>query len=188
MKAARPRPGGSARGGFTLIELMAVVLIIGMLMTTFTVRLDALLPATRGEEAGRMIIGTLDQARLAAISYGREYAVQFDLDGNRYRSLSPFDEEGRLARDPEDRQAAPWQELPSGVRIAAIFDHNEEITDSGVYEIRFHSLGGADEIYLQLVNDAAEGAALTVHLQALTGQARVLRGAWEPVPVTEDDL
>lgn len=178
----------TGRGGFTLIEITVVVLIVALLLTTATVRLDAYLPTSRGEAAAREFLATLDLARTSAISYGREYRVEIRLEEDRYRILTPLDEEGRPARTPEERRPLAWHRLPDGVHFDGLADSNGKIYRQGVYELPFDGQGSADEVFLWLVNDAGEGYTLTVRVLALTGSSKVVSGRIEPVEVTENDF
>lgn len=182
------RPGHRNSAGFTLIEISVVVLIIALMVTTATVRLDTYLPTSRGEAAARDILGTLDLARISAIAYGREYSVEFDLDEQQFRILTPLDEEGRLARTPEDRVALQWKILPSGVHIGGILKNTGQLVEAGTFQVRYSALGASDNFYIYLENDAGEGYTLTLRVVALTGHSKVSQGRETPAPVGDDDF
>jgi len=178
----------TGRRGFTLIEITVVVLIVALVLTTATVRLDTYLPSSRGEAAAREFLATLDLARTSAISYGRSYTVEIALEDDRYRIRTPMDAEGRPARSPEERVALSWNKLHQGVHFDGLVDSSGRVFRQGTYELVFDAQGSADELYLWLVNDAGEGYTLTVRVLALTGSSKVISGRAEPRPVTENDF
>ena len=180
-------PSGRSNG-FTLIEVSVVVLIMAMLLTTATVRLDAYLPSSRNEAAARELLSTLDLARTSAVAYGRVYTLEMDLGGERYRIRLPYDTEGRPARDADLRAAMDWHKLPPGVHFGGILDTSGVLLTEGLRELPFDAIGSAEELYVYLDNEAGEGYALTVRVQALTGASAVILGRVEPIRVTEDDF
>jgi len=184
MKAGRaPRSGG-----FTLIEISVVVLIIALVLTTVTVKLDNYLPSSRTEAGARELLSTVDLARISAVAYGRAYDLVLDLDGNRYRIVTPLDKDGKPARTPEDRVANSWTDLPQGVTFGTVYRGTDQVYDRGLFVLTFDALGTADEIFIQLENSAGEGYALTLRLLSLTGASEVILDKLVPVPVTQDDF
>lgn len=183
-----PRRSRRAARGFTLVEISVVVLIVALVLTTATVRLDNVLPTSRGESAARQLLSQLDLARTAAVAYGGPYAVELDLEGDRFRIVTPRDEDGRLARDPEQRAALGWHELPSGVHFGGVLDSSGQSLERGVYGLQFDPRGSAQDLYIYLENDAGPRYTLTVRILALTGASKVLHERYVPAPVTEADL
>ncbi len=179
---------GSPRAGFTLVEISVVVLILALMLTTATVRLDSYLPASRAESAARNLLSTIDLARTTAISKGVVYEVEMDLDGKRYRILTPYDRDGNLVRNREERRGLNWVELPSGVFFGTILTLSGGVVQSGTYYLPFDQIGSAEEVYIQIENEAGEGFALTAIVQALTGTSSVKQGREEPSLVTEQDF
>ena len=187
----RSRPAATQRrrtAGFTLIEISVVVVIIAVFFTTATVKLDSFLPGSRSESGARQLLSTFDLARTSAVAYGRSYQVQLDLDEGRYRILTPFDQEGKLARAEEERLALDWEELPDGVSFAAVVDSSGTDVVKGIYALSFDAIGSAEEVFVHLDNAAGQAYALTVRILALTGNSTVLRGKRLPQIVTEDDF
>ncbi|MBL7008120.1 MAG: prepilin-type N-terminal cleavage/methylation domain-containing protein [Planctomycetes bacterium] len=182
------RRGSANRAGFTLIEISVVVVIMALLMTTATVKLDRVLPSSRSESGARQLLSTLDLARTSAVAQGRPHWVEIQLSEDRYRILLPYDSEGRPARAPEDRGALAWNRLPDGVHFAGIMPSGGSYQEAGVYLLSFDQLGSADELYVHLSNDAGEGYALTARILSLTGHARVLKGVVMPPVVSEADF
>ncbi len=177
-----------ARGGFTLIEISVVVLIIALMLTTVTVSLDGFLPSTRTESAARQLLATLDLARTSSVSFGRHYEVEIDLDRGRYRILTPFDEDGDPARSPQERVGLSWTQLRDGVTIEGIYDAAGTPTRRGIYTVPFTPSGSSTELSIHFQNSAGPAHDLTARISALTGQTQVLQGFELPQPLSEDDF
>lgn len=186
MRAAGP--GRGARPGFTLIEISVVVLIIALMLTTATVKLDSYLPSTRTEAAGRELLDQLDLTRTNAIAQGISYEFEINLDQASYRIIGPFEADGTLARDPELRTDLGKHQLPGGVKFEGVLDARGELQEHGLYRFSFDPQGSAQALCLYLANKAGEGYELTVQVSALTGLSKVSEGRVQPQVVTEDDL
>lgn len=72
-----------ARGGFTLIEILAVVLILVLIASVVLPRMSV---AVRQVEidSGRQLAATLDFAREKAVALGRAHRVVIDFEQSRY--------------------------------------------------------------------------------------------------------
>ena len=174
--------------GFTLIEVVVVVVLVALFMSTTVVRLDGTLPSTRTESAARQLLGTLDFARTYALSYGQPHEVVLDFEEQRYAIRLPWDEDGKLAPDPEDREMLTWQVLSDGVELRALVDASGDLIDRGQEAIEFHPGGSGREVYIHLGNMADEGYDMTVRLLALTGLASVIQGVHFPEELREQDF
>ena len=75
----------SRGGGFTLVELMVVVAIIGLMVTTVSVGFETLVPRERLNTSIRNLAADLMSARASAISQNLEFRIEYDLDNQRYR-------------------------------------------------------------------------------------------------------
>jgi general secretion pathway protein H len=91
-------PAGSSerRAGYTLIELMVVLLIIGAALSLALPRLDSVLPQLKLKQTAREVVLALREAQRQAIQGGRATTVLLDLPhrrllgpGGRFVPLDP---------------------------------------------------------------------------------------------------
>jgi prepilin-type N-terminal cleavage/methylation domain-containing protein len=82
------------RSAFTLIELIAVTVIMATLMAAVVPALDSMVPKYRMRAGARNVASVIEQAQAEAVGKRREYVVAYDLDEHRYwLVLPPQDEE-----------------------------------------------------------------------------------------------
>jgi len=177
--------------GFTLIEITAVVIIIGMVASIAIVRLDGTLPSTRTESAAREVLAQLDFARTQSIAKAQEYDVVFDFAEQRYAIRIPFDNEGRVVRDVDEREYLSWHYFENGTGISGLIDTRGELITEGTYVLTFNPLGTSREVYLYITGDTGNDdfeLELTVRVLALTGIASVFQGHIEPENLVENDF
>ncbi|MHC4380822.1 MAG: pilus assembly FimT family protein [Planctomycetota bacterium] len=180
------RPGPQA--GFTLIEITAVVILVALIASSALVRLDGVLPSTRVESAGREVLATLDMARIQAIAKSQPYEVLFDFEEQRYGIRMPFDEDGVLIPNLEDRPILSWNQFREGAQLQGVMDSRGEIIEEGRYPVIFDPLGAAREVHIYLGSSEIDDFELTIRILALTGIASVFQGHIEPQLLIENDF
>ncbi len=84
--------------GFTLIELMVTLAIVGMAMLTVFVGSDVLLPASRLAGAAKEIGARVEMARIQALATQEPVTFSYDLDFEGCESYYPYerDENGNM--------------------------------------------------------------------------------------------
>ena len=79
--------------GFTLIELMVVIAVLALAANLVVVNLGALLPKTSLDGAAKELMGLLETVRTESKLQGKRFAIELDLEGDRYRIVFPPEEE-----------------------------------------------------------------------------------------------
>jgi general secretion pathway protein H len=147
---ARRRPSG----GFTLIELAVVLLIVAIFLSFVTPRLLSLGQARREAAARRLatLLGYLyDEASLR----GRTYRLTLDFDAGRYevRAMTPSSEPGVADEFVEEwGPLARDETLPDGVRFAAI-ETPTALASSGTVDLFFHPESDVPGAKITLADD-----------------------------------
>lgn len=183
------------RQGFTLVELMVVILIFGGIVTMVTMNWERLVPDAQLNSSVRTLSDILNGTRSEAIARNAEFRVLYDIDADTYWVETPFLVTGGLATvripgeedfDEGRRATADFQELAEGVDIVKITIDGEEYMDGQVY-VRFSPSGGSNAHLVQL-HHAATNTTYTVEVLALTGLIRFHKGLFEREEVTESDF
>lgn len=151
MGAGGGRRGGG-RGGFSLIELLAVLLLAGMLVSLVVPSLSATLESSRLRSGASDVRSTLSLARALAAAGARERSVTFDL------------EKGEYGVDG----GAQRRSFPDGIGISRA-RVGEETIERGVFRVRFFPDGSADETEIEI--SSGGGGTLRVGVEPLTGTA-----------------
>lgn len=143
---AEPRLGGRVDAGFTLIEVMVVLVIMGVMATGISLGLDSL----RGRDADqalRRLRLVLEATADRAAVRGRPIVVEFLPDGYRFSALDP-DDNWRPLNDPP---VFTEKTLPSGLYWSGLrIDGQPESatprlqfgTQAPEYELRVATPGG----------------------------------------------
>lgn len=161
--------------GFTMAELMVVIVIIAMISYTVGIAFEAILPGERLNSTVRALSGVLQSTRSDAIARNAEFWVEYDLDNERYRVHTPYRAGGgRLIGEDdevEDQFRLPWVMLERGVDLSAVFIAGERY-DEGSVMVRFDPLGSASG-HSVVLTQPQFGNVFTVEVLALTGSVRL---------------
>ncbi len=170
-----------SRSGYTLIELVVVLAILGLVFAMGITRIDFLVPKYRLRAAAREMGATLKQASSKAASSGRDVYIRILLSESRYELLIPVEKpnpaaDGFPPGTPKEQLPPPeWvyepvmgRELPEGVRFVNVVTGpgRDGTRDSGVVLVRATPYGLSDHL---IANFALEEKRLAVRLNGLTG-------------------
>lgn len=186
-------PTTTHRTGFTIVELMVMVVILGMLATLTVMSWRAILPSTELNSAVRELAGTLSEARSDAIARNAEFGIEYYFEETSehprgYRVITPFriGGQGGLAAQDEQRMARGWVRLPDSVEFQAITVDGKTYT-TGRVTVRFDPLGAASDHTIVLVQPEYENF-YTIEVLALTGLIRFHDGVFQRELPQESDF
>lgn len=128
-----PAASSSAHGGFSLLEVLVVVFIIGVLATMFTLSVGVIGGDRQLEKETDRLVALIDLAREEAVIEGREIGLRFFKD--RYE-FSAFYEDFVEYHDEENPDQSEWmlldaatllgpRQLPEGLLFELLIDGRE---------------------------------------------------------------
>ena len=185
------RPSRSAtRGGFSLVEILGVLVVIGLIATIVMVNWHAILPRTELNSAVRVLASTIQGTRSDAISRNAEFRIEYDFERNGYRVSTPFMLGGGLAPSDEDRLRLSWEYLPESIQLYSIVidgvEYRENPNEEGVF-VRF-SPNGASSAHTIVLFQRNYDTYYTIEVLALTGLIRFHDGLFERDIAEEGDF
>mgnify|MGYP001367950303 CR=1 FL=1 len=154
-----------SKRGFSLIELMVVLVIVGGLMTLVTVNMDFLIPSSRLSAGARAIASTLILAYNRAAVNGEDAIVSYNLDKQIYQLI--------LMNKGKPDAYTPWT-LPDGVRYLDIEAAGERKKTSGIFEVYISPLGIVRAHIVHLQNK--DGKQVSIEVNPLSGAVDVNEG------------
>ena len=164
--------------GFTLVELIAVVVVIGLLLVVVVPAADRISPKYALRAAAREIGSGIELARATAARSGRPAALLYEIDRRTYRLYaSPKPGEPQGDGPWGLSQAGPTRSLPAGIRFRGILPQGLRFMESGELAVRFDplSIDGSHIVYLE--NEQAK--TISVKYNALIGTADYVDGTAE---------
>lgn len=180
----------AGRAAFTIAELMMVIMIMSLMAYSVGLSFDALVPGERLNASVRALAGVLQGCRSEAISRNAEFLIEYDLDNERYRQISPYRLGGgvMVTEDEEfdQRQRSGWMALETGVEFASVTVAGELYT-GGTVLVRFDPLGAASDHDIVLTQPQFESS-FTIEVLALTGLIRFHDGVYRRDPPDDGDF
>jgi prepilin-type N-terminal cleavage/methylation domain-containing protein len=199
-RAPLARRSARAAAGFSLVELMMVVIIIGIISGVAAVSWKKILPAEELHAEVRVLAERILGARSDAISRSGEFWMWYDLDKQRYWVSTPFREGGGRAaaqryeeaieedmkEDELGRSAIFLTKLPPGVRIDQVIVDGVEYR-AGQVVVVFDALGTSSSHTILLTQPAFDRS-FTLEVQGLTGLIAFHDGVYERDEATDEDF
>lgn len=178
----RPRaPTGARRAaGFTLIEMMVTIAVIGLALGAVFGGSKSLLPQARLEATATEIGDMLVKQRNHALFSRRSLIVEYDLDANTWQVLYPYelDEQNRILGPGETMASSlgTVQESMSLESVDLALDDDDPIVD-GKIRLEITPLGYVPAHDVVVVDpEFAEYEALTVRFESGSNGYQILRG------------
>ncbi len=153
-------------GGFTLIELTLVIILMGFFLSLTMPRIRDTLLSDDFKSSSRKLLLTIISLRTQAISGHKDYELKFDLETNRYWSESRDMLELELAEAREQASV-----LPETVVIKAVLFKNKDRVTAGEVSIRFSKKGYIQPSIIHL--EAEDGRKFSFELSPFLGKVTI---------------
>jgi Tfp pilus assembly protein FimT len=174
------------RAGFSLIELMGVVIVLGLIVGVVAVDWASLVPRSQLNAAVRELASTIQGARSDAIARNGVFTLVYDLQGNRYEVRSPYRPGGGMARNEEERVVVRHGLLVEGIQIERVEVDGRSFTGESVV-VNFDPIGRANGHSVTLVQPRFDQR-FTIEVIGLTGLVRFHDGDFLRGEVFEEDF
>lgn len=149
--------------GFTLLELVIVLIIISLLVLLITPNLTRTLSHMEARGAAKRIAAILRYCRSDAVNKGRINLVSLDTASNLVSVYSVDEEEA----EPKAQKFYP---LPGGVKMEKI-EVGKTLFDSSVPTIEFYRNGGSNGGTASIQGE--KGPAYSLRVEMLTGGVKI---------------
>jgi general secretion pathway protein H len=176
----------NSRGGFTLLELIVVLVIISLMSALVVPRLVVPMSNLDLKTASKKISASLRYARSQAASEKATCLALFDFDNNRLVIINPTPANGDLSinnqeaiekmlEEQQDHQkdrpgSLKTYKLPNGVKLAKVFSKEGEV-NSGIFPVFFFPSGGSSGGEITVANE--HGRQYKVTVDFITGTVQL---------------
>jgi prepilin-type N-terminal cleavage/methylation domain-containing protein len=146
--------------GFTLIEAIAVLVIIGLFLSLVTPFAMSALDRIQGNSSVRKLASMLASARSQAVATKTSLVFQGNLDQNQYWVI-----------DPKTEDRSEVMELDRMIQFRE-FNDGEELLRSGIFSITFYPLGNTSggAILLEPSDTDADAPSFLLTIDPVTGK------------------
>lgn len=182
-------------GGFTLLELMIVIAILGIILRMVLPAFGRDVPRAQVLGEARQLATRLSYLRSASQLEGRRYGLQIEApkDGpHRYRIVMPREQQvvhdlvGESAAIPRE-MPLEWNDLPETVRFLGISVGRRDSTPASARKIFFDPRGRTNQKIIYLGHSVHEDIVYSVRVPPLTGRIETTKGRVEfPTAVDSD--
>jgi prepilin-type N-terminal cleavage/methylation domain-containing protein len=133
------------RNGFTLLELIVVISLLGIMLVLTVPRFHETLFLDEAKTGSRWIIGKIQALKEAAVRNQRHYTLHIDLDSDRF-----WETDAAMSAEELESAALNAGSLPSGIEIADIEYPIRGKISSGRADITFYKNGYSDKVLIHL--------------------------------------
>jgi len=168
--------------GFTLMELVVVMVLLSLLTTFAVPRIRTSLFTDQLKAGGRRLIGLISETGQEARRSHRAWQIVYDPGERRFSARA---DDGGEATTENSHSIRPIT-LPEGVRVVDITTARGGTRNEGELHLRFSNRGYVDQTLIHLGDDS--GHNLTLSLSPFLGAIRIYdsyldmdqeRGQWQ---------
>lgn len=168
----RARGRGS---GFTIIEMVLVLFLMGILFSITIASISGLSPIYRVRSASRTLGGRIEELRALAIATGKPLGIRYTFNASEteqdyFQMIPPAPDE--FPDEPiESRKMGISEQLPVGVRFGKITFPGGSSVDQGQVDILFSPMGNTGSHVVTLQGHSSEDRPIVISLKfnAITG-------------------
>jgi len=170
--------GEPNQDGFTLLELMVVIMVLGLVLRIVVVNMGAFLPGSALDAQANNLRFTLDYLRSEAKIQGKPYTLELDLDKHRTRIILPT--EDKLVSTEDDTLEANiemgWQPLEEWVKFYGHGIWGRQIHTKNTIKVTFDENGFTADQTVYFEYDSPDNQRIwAVHVFGLNGTTTVVR-------------
>jgi prepilin-type N-terminal cleavage/methylation domain-containing protein len=163
----------TARRGFTLLELMLVLVVLAVSAALVVPRLSGALASLRVTKGTEQVFAAAREAHTRAVLRGLRARLVLEFEAGTFRveeERRPLESPGRWYEMP-GREGKP-SALAEGVRFGTLY-LNEESVAEGSATIGFRPDGTTDDALITVEDEDGDRGA--VEVRGITGHVRILR-------------
>ncbi|MGC6486851.1 MAG: pilus assembly FimT family protein [Planctomycetota bacterium] len=165
--------------GFSLVEVLVAVALIGLGIAVVAPNLSGLVPSARLEGSGKQILSWLQTIRSEARIQAKRMEMELDLDRGRYRLIWPAEE--RLTTDQivyEDDElpdaSKDWIDLDTDVAFAGAGSAVTGLVEKGLYRVVYDEYGFTADQVIALRLQSDPDMVWSLSIRGLTGKIDTL--------------
>jgi prepilin-type N-terminal cleavage/methylation domain-containing protein len=146
--------------GFTLIEMVSVLVLIGLFTALVTPFVMATVDRIQGDSSVRKLASVLASARSQAVAAKKSFIFQGSLDQNQYWVI-----------DPKTEESSEVMELDRMIQFRE-FSDGEDSWHEGVFSVTFYPLGNTSggTIFLEPSDSDADAPSFELTIDPVTGK------------------
>ncbi|OUU20054.1 MAG: hypothetical protein CBC13_11220 [Planctomycetia bacterium TMED53] len=160
--------------GFTIIELIVVIALLGIIATVVVPNLDNLSPRYKLRSAARTVGQTVAWARSLGGGVGREYVLRYRLEDSTVEILLPPEPDEDPDLDFDQRESLGAEVLPDGVEITGIIHPDGSRDEYGTVDLVLDKYGSSGSHIAILSNEDEQS--IGVYFQAILGTTDYIPG------------
>jgi prepilin-type N-terminal cleavage/methylation domain-containing protein len=150
-----PRMG--RKNGFTLVELVVVIVLIGIILSFSAPRLRTNLFSDGFRHASQWIILSVSTMKERSAREQKDYFLNIDIDANRF-----WITDDTMVEEEIEAAALTGYALPETVNVMDVEYPDSGRVTSGETDIRFYGKGYSDKALIHIENDDGQQRSLLI--------------------------